>query len=70
VLQSFRSHDQGPEADPADSGYNRVLLAPGFEIGWHQFRFYADAEAPVFQFVNGHQLTAPYLIKTILSYNF
>ena len=70
LLTSFRSHDQGANADPPNSGYIRLLLAPGAEIGWKQFRFYADMEFPVMQYVNGHQLTAPYLLKTILSYNF
>ena len=70
VLASVRAHDQGSEADPPDSGYDRILLAPGTEIGWKSFRLYADVEVPVFQFVNGHQLTTPYLIKTILSYSF
>lgn len=69
-LTSFRSHDQGPEADPADSGYIRLLLAPGAEIGWGSVRFYADMEFPIMAYVNGHQLIAPYLLKTILSYNF
>ena len=68
-LASVRAHDQGSEADPPDSGYQRLLFAPGFEIGWKSFRFYSDIEVPVFQFVNGHQLTTPYLIKTILSYS-
>ncbi len=70
LLTSFRSHDQGFNADPADSGYIRLLLAPGVEIGWGSLRFYTDLEVPVMQYVNGHQLTAPYLLKTILSYNF
>jgi hypothetical protein len=47
-----------------------MLLAPGTEIGWGPFRLYADVEFPVFQWVNGHQLTTPYLVKTILSYSF
>jgi len=70
LLTSTRSHDQGSNADPPNSGYVRLLLAPGAEIGWGSFRFYADMEFPVLQYVNGHQLTAPYLLKTILSYNF
>ena len=70
LLTSTRSHDQGFNADPPNSGYVRLLLAPGAELGWGPFRFYADMEFPVMQYVNGHQLTAPYLLKTILSYNF
>ena len=70
VLGSVRTHDLGSEADTPDSGYDRMLLAPGGEIGFRNLRFYADIELPIFQFVNGNQLTAPYLIKTILSYDF
>jgi hypothetical protein len=69
-LASVRARDQGSEADPTCSGYQRVLIAPGTELGWGPFRLYGDVEVPVFQFVNGHQLTTPYLIKTILSYSF
>ena len=67
---AFRSHDQGSEADPPDSGYERLLLAPGGEIRLGILRFYADIEFPVFQHYNGDQLTAPYAIKTIFSYDF
>ena len=70
LYTSVRTHDQGANADPPDSGYTRMLLAPGTEIGWGPLRLYTDVEFPVFQWVNGYQLTAPYLVKTILSYSF
>jgi hypothetical protein len=70
VLGSVRTHDLGSEADTPDSGYDRLLLAPGGEIGFKNLRLYADFEVPLFQYVNGYQLTTPYLIKTILSYDF
>jgi hypothetical protein len=70
LYTSVRTHDQGANANPPNSGYTRMLLAPGTEIGWGPFRLYADVEFPVFQWVNGHQLTTPYLVKTILSYSF
>ena len=31
---------------------------------------YADVEFPAFEYNNGNQLVAPYLVKTILSYDF
>jgi hypothetical protein len=67
---AFRSHDQGSEADPPNSGYERLLLAPGGEIkvGW--LRLYSDVEFPVFLHYNGNQLSAPYTVKTIISYDF
>jgi len=67
---AFRSHDQGGEADPPDSGYERLLLAPGGEIRLGPVRFYADFEVPVFLHYNGNQLSAPYAVKTIVSYDF
>jgi hypothetical protein len=70
LYTSVRTHDQGSNAVPPTSGYTRMLLAPGTEIGWGPLRLYADVEFPVFQWTNGHQLTAPYLVKTILSYSF
>ncbi len=47
-----------------------MLLAPGGEIGFRNFHWYADIEFPIFQILNGNQLTTPYLIKTIFSYDF
>ena len=70
LYTSVRTHDQGANADPPNSGYTRMMLAPGTEIGWGPFRLYGDMEFPVFQWINGHQLTAPFLVKTILSYSF
>jgi hypothetical protein len=67
---AFRSHDLGEAANTPNSGYERLLLAPGGEIKIGLIRFYADFEVPVFQHYNGQQLTAPYAIKTIVSYDF
>jgi hypothetical protein len=70
-LTSVRAHDLGAEsAQPPGSGYERLLLATGGEIGFGPFKLYADIEVPVFQYMNGYQLTAPFLTKTILSYSF
>ena len=55
---------------PTDSGYDRLLIAPGGEIRLGILRFYADIELPIYQHVNGQQLTAPYALKTIVSYDF
>jgi hypothetical protein len=67
---AFRSHDLGSEANTPNSGYERLLLAPGIETKVRMVRVYADFEVPVFQHYNGDQLTAPYAIKTIVSYDF
>ena len=70
LLTSVRAHDLGAEADTTNSGYDRLLLAPGGEIRVGILRIYADMEFPVFQFVNGYQLTPPFAVKTIVSYDF
>src|SRR5208282_2429413 len=70
LIASRRWEDHGSAADTPDSGYTRLLLAAGGEIKIAAARLYADAELPVFQNMNGNQLTAPVLFKTILSYDF
>ncbi|HYB90466.1 MAG TPA: hypothetical protein VEC38_05415 [Candidatus Binataceae bacterium] len=69
-LASDRTRDTGANASPADSGYTRLLIAPGGEIKLGVIRAYADIEVPIFQNVRGYQLTAPFATKLILSYSF
>ncbi|MDE1900179.1 MAG: hypothetical protein KGI37_00860 [Alphaproteobacteria bacterium] len=70
LLGSYRLHDVGFNADPADSGYRRLLISPGVEYDVHNVKLYADIELPVFQDVNGNQLTASALGKFIVGYSF
>jgi hypothetical protein len=70
VIFSERTHDTGPQADTANSGYQRILLSPGMELHVHPFRIYADAEFPVFQNFTGNQLAAPILFKFSITYMF
>jgi hypothetical protein len=68
VVGSYRAQDSGDEADiPVDSGYTRLLLSPGIEFDIHPWMFYLDAEFPVWQHFTADQLTAPVLIKFIVS---
>ena len=69
VLVSERLRDAGVNADPANSGYLRLLAAPGLELDTSRFRFYADVEFPIYQDVNGDQLIARQQYKLILSYS-
>jgi hypothetical protein len=69
-LLSDRTRDDGVNADHDDSGYTRVIVAPGGEIGFGSVRAYADIEVPIFQNMNGYQITAPWATKLILSYSF
>jgi len=71
ILASARGEDSGANsANPVASGYERLLLSPGIEINLHPVMLYADIELPVYQRFTGYQMTAPYLVKMILSYKF
>jgi hypothetical protein len=70
MLISDRVRDSMSEANPQSSGYTRLLIAPGAEIRLGILRWYSDIELPIFQNMNGDQVTAPFLFKTILSYDF
>ena len=69
-LASDRTRDKGNNADAADSGYTRFIVAPGGEIKLGVIRAYADIEVPIFQNMRGYQLTAPFATKLIMSYSF
>lgn len=70
LLASDRTRDTGANASPGDTGYTRLLVAPGAEIKLGVVRLYGDVEVPFFQNVRGNQLIAPVSFKTILSYDF
>jgi hypothetical protein len=70
VFFSARSSDSGANADPADSGYERILLSPGLEVRFRSVTIYGDVEFPVFQNFTGNQLAAPVLFKVSVSYMF
>ena len=69
AIYSHRGHDGGI-GDPANTGYGRAILSPGLALTVNQWKFYADAEFPVWQDVTGNQLIAPVAYKFILSYSF
>jgi hypothetical protein len=70
LIGSFRRHDSGPAADPQNSGYSRLLLAPGIEVMLRQFVIHAEVDLPLYQNVTGNQLVAPVLLKTSIAYDF
>jgi len=70
IIGSIRWRDDGPASNHANSGYERLLLSPGIEADYSNVRLYADIEVPVYQYVNGNQLTAPELFKMNISYKF
>lgn len=69
-IVSLREHDTGFNADPHDSGYQRLLISPGAEYDVADMRFYGDVEVPIVQNFNGNQLVAPVLFKFMVGYNF
>jgi hypothetical protein len=70
MLVSNRASDSGPNASPQNSGYQRILLSPGFQIDIHPIRIYADAEMPVLNDVVGQQLISQCMVKLNVSYMF
>lgn len=55
----WRGHDSGAQAEPEDSGGRYVFLSPG--ISWSVspgVQVFAIAQLPLYQYVNGVQLTA------------
>jgi hypothetical protein len=79
-LSSWRERDSGTGADPLNSGYRRVLIAPGIEVRLNNWRFYGDVEKPIYQDTNSAsslaqdgtagQLVAATLYKVQLAYDF
>jgi hypothetical protein len=55
----FKRRDSGPLAEPADSGGRSLFLSPGvsYAVG-ESLRVYAVVQQPLYQYVNGVQLTA------------
>ncbi|MGO4714834.1 hypothetical protein [Bradyrhizobium sp. 2TAF24] len=85
IIVSHRQRDSGPAADPLNSGFDRIMISPGIEftkvvdeVNKRVLKFYVDVEIPIFYRANAAindngsmgQLIAPYLIKTVASYNF
>ena len=84
LIITHRDPDSGPAADPFNSGFDRIMIAPGIELtkvvdepNNRVVKLYADVEVPIYYRVNAAnnagtegQLIAPYLIKVVASYNF
>ena len=68
LVASHRAHDGGAEGDPANTGYDRLMISPGVEVDAGDWKLYGDVEFPVYQDMTGNQLVAPELFKVILSH--
>jgi hypothetical protein len=69
-IGAYRKHDIGLNADPSNTGYTRLLIAPGVEYDVNSVRLYGDVEFPIYQNVNGDQITAPVMFKFLVGYRF
>jgi len=66
-----KGRDSGPEAEPEDSGQRQLFVSPG--ISWNLGRnaqLYAFAQFPIYQHVNGVQLTADWSALAGVSWRF
>jgi hypothetical protein len=80
LLDSFREHDTGANADFLNSGYERLLIDPGVSVRINKVRFDADVAIPVYQHTNSApnvtiegtsgQLVAGTLLKFQATYDF
>jgi len=80
LINSYRAHDTGINADPLNSGYERLLISPGVEVRLQRFAIYADVALPIYQHTNAApnpavegtagQLVASSLFKVQVTYGF
>ncbi|MBV9512221.1 MAG: hypothetical protein JO303_18275 [Caulobacteraceae bacterium] len=79
LLDSYRQHDSGANADPLNTGYERVLIAPGLDLRMGKVHLYADVAFPVYQHMNSApnlddgaagQLAASALYTLRMAYDF
>ena len=80
LLNSYRAHDTGANADPLNSGYERVLIDPGLSVRIKHVRLDADVAIPIYQHTNAAaspavegtagQLVAGTLLKFQAAYDF
>ena len=66
-----KGRDSGAQAEPDDSGQRMVFVSPG--ISWNfakSAQLYAFVQLPVYQSVNGVQLTADWSALAGVSWRF
>jgi hypothetical protein len=70
LTATWRGHDGGPDGRPQDTGYSRLIAAPGLELSVGRMRAYAEAGFSVHDNVSGNQLVARRLFRVNLSWGF
>jgi len=71
VNGNFRGRDSGANAEPDDSGQRQVFVSPG--VSWNvtpDTQVYAFVQLPIYQAVNGVQLTADWSALAGVSFRF
>jgi len=66
IIGATRTHDAGADSNPGDSGYNRLLAAPGVDAKFGSLRTTLTVDIPLDEHVNGNQLVAPALFKIVV----
>ena len=70
VTAAIRGHDGGTMGHPEDTGYTRLIAAPGVELSYDRIRVYAEAGFAFHNNMSGNQLVARQMYKVSLSYAF
>ncbi len=70
VLFSQRWRDSGEEADPDNTGFTRVIVAPAVQFTFSDIQVFAQVGFPVYQNMNGNQLVTREYYKFSIGYNF
>jgi len=70
VLFSQRWRDTGDEADPDNTGFTRVLIAPAIQFTYSDIQVFAQVGFPVYQNMNGNQLVSKEYYKFSIGYSF
>src|SRR6267378_4487921 len=67
----FRSHDRGEQAEPDDTGGRSVFISPGVSYALTKsVQVYGFLQLPVYQYVNGVQLTARHAVTAGITMRF
>jgi hypothetical protein len=67
----LRGRDSGINAEPEDSGGHSLFISPGVSIAVNRdVRVYGFLQAPLYQYVNGVQLTADKAVVVGISARF
>jgi len=70
LVASFRGVASGPNANPDNTGYERLYVSPGIEVtASDHLSSFGDLKIPVLTHVRGYQLVAPTLSTITGSYS-